>query len=122
MLNDIGSPATLTVRGPTETDDYGNDVPTAVTVPLENVFVYTGGGDSDGDIGQYLMVESDATALLPIGTASMLDEKAGHHSLMGATLTQGGTTYDVVGNPLPYPDGTSPFSWEWKVPLKAVVG
>lgn len=122
MLNYIGMPATLSVRTGVTRDEFGNDVPVMHPVELENVYVYTSGGSSIGVVGNYLMVDSDATALLPIGTADRLDRLTGGHSLAGATLEQDGTTYRVKGSPLKFPDGTSPYSWEWAVPLMAVTG
>lgn len=122
MLNDIGATATLMVRSGTARDEYGNDVPAMVPIELANVFVYSGRGSTVGSVGDYLEVDRDATALLPIGTAAALDAMIGGHSLAGATLEQGGVTYRVQGSPVPYPDGTSPYSWEWAVPLRAVTG
>ena len=122
MLNHIGSPATLHVRAGVTRDEFDNDVPIFADVDLDNVFVYTGDGDTTGRVGGYLEVDSDATALLPMGTAARLDVLVGGHSLAGATLEQGDAPYEVQGSPLPYPDGTSPYSWEWAVRLKAVTG
>lgn len=122
MLNDIGSPATLNFCSGIGLDEYGNDVPQMVPIELENVFVYSGGGSTVGNVGDYLEVDRDATALLPMGTVDMLDGSFGRHSLANATLEQGGVTYRVQGDPLPYPPGTSPYSWEWAVPLRAVTG
>ena len=122
-LDYIGKAATLKVRNGTITDVYGNDVPVEYDpIELDNVFIYTNSGKIGGDPGEYLMVERTGTALLPIGTAAALDTAVGHHSLAGATITQDGIEWSVLGEPLPYPDGTSPFSWEWNVPVKAVTG
>lgn len=122
-LNGIGKAATLRVRDGVGTDDYGNDVPIRhEPIELENVFIYSNSGSINGEPGDYLMVERTGTALLPIGTADMLDAVVGHHSLSGATIAQDGIEWEVKGEPLPYPDGTSPFSWEWNVPVKAVTG
>lgn len=122
VLNDIGMSATLSVCAAVERDAYGNDVRVMTPIALDNVFVYSGGGSSTGSVGDYLEVDRDATALLPFGTSATLDELVGGHSLAGATLEQGGMTYRVQGDPLPYPDGTSPYSWEWAVPLRVVTG
>lgn len=122
MLDGIGRPATLTVRTAPTVDAYGNDVPGTHAVELRNVFVYTGGGELAGGIGEWLSSSTDATALLPMGTAALLDAEVGHHDLTGATLAQDGVTWRVKGTPLPYPEGTSPYSWDWKVPLEEAVG
>lgn len=122
-LNNIGRPATLKVRDGVTQDPYGNDVPSEHDpIELDNVFIYSNSGSIGGDPGEFLMVERTGTALLPIGTKTMLDGTVGHHSLAGATIAQDGIEWEVLGEPLPYPDGTSPFSWEWNVPVKAVTG
>lgn len=122
-LNHIGRPAVLRVVGSITRDDYGNDVRVEHDpITLENVFIYSNSGSIGSDPGAYLMVERTGTALLPIGTADMLDETVGGHSLAGATISQDGITWEVLGEPLSYPKGTSPFSWEWNVPVKAVTG
>ena len=122
-LNHLGGAAELTVRDGVGYDDYGNDVPIEYPpIELENVFIYSNSGSVGGEPGAYLMVERTGTALLPIGTAATLDATVGHHSLAGATIAQGGIEWRVLGEPLPYPEGTSPFSWEWNVPVKAVTG
>lgn len=122
-LDYIGSPAKLFVRDGVERDDYGNDVPIEHDpIDLENVFIYSNSGSVGGDDGDLLRVVRTGTALLPIGTKRKLDARVGHHSLSGATIVQDGIEWEVQGEPLAYPDGTSPFSWEWNVPVKAVTG
>ena len=122
-LNNIGRPATLVVKGGVTQDEFGNDViAESSPIELENVFIYSNSGSVGEDAGGYLRVERTGTALLPIGTADMLDETVGHHSLAHALITQDGIEWEVLGEPLPYPEGTSPFSWEWNVPVKAVTG
>lgn len=122
-LNALGKTALLIVMEGVAHDAYGNDVPRFhEPISVDNVFIYSNTGSIGGEPGAYLMVERTGTALLPIGTAAMLDATVGHHSLAGARIEQDGIMWDVLGEPLPYPDGTAPFSWEWNVPMKAVTG